>query len=591
MKFMKFKLDIENKILIPFMILTILPITILGIVSYWNGYQLLINDRIRTQEALLKGTVLYIETIDDDVERGRVTLEEGKAEALEYFQRAKRENMAVLEGGEYAFGNPEIFPDALIEEIKNSPDRSLDAKNVQYIFEDFEKWGWTVIYSIDKSFFLEELISIQKYTLLLAIIFLVLSMQSIIFIAHHISKPIKYFAEVCKKIEFGSLKEKVDILRGDEIGVLASSFNNMIDQINASTGKLIEMTRFNEDILQNIYIGIMTTDNSGKMVTINSAGKEILIKYGDSKLLEELGRQILATVSRQRKINEIISISTAGGKVIYIDASTSLLKKGDGTIYGAICSFNDITDRKVLENNIIRVDRLASVGHFAAGLAHEIRNPLTGLKTGIQVIRNREMNRNEHANLELIDGLTYEIDRINSLVAELLDFSRPKQTIRERANIKEIIKKSLDLAKEGIITKKISVDLATDDDGYQVFVDKGQVEQIFLNIITNAIEAMDTGGSLTIKTKSVSIDDTPFIQVDFEDDGIGIEEEILGKIFDPFFTTKTKGTGLGLVVVAKLVEENHGKIEIESTVNAGTKIKVALPEYWRSEDENESSDY
>lgn len=588
---MKFKLDIENKILIPFMILIILPITILGIVSYWNGYQLLINDRVKTQEALLKDTILYIETIDEEVEGGRMSLEAGKAEALEYFQRAKRDNMAIMEDKSYVLTNSAIFSDDLTEKIEISTVKSLDAKNVQFIFEDYEKWGWTIIYSIDKSFFLEELISIQKYTLLLAIIFLVLSMQSIIFIAHHISKPIKYFAEVCKKIEIGNLKEKVDILRGDEIGVLANSFNHMIDQINASTGKLIEMTKFNEDILQNIDIGIMTTDNYGKMVTINTAGKEILKKHEDAKLLEELDRQILGTIKHQRKINEVLSISTSGGKAIFIDASTSLLKKEDGTIYGVICSFNDITDRKILENNIIRVDRLASVGHFAAGLAHEIRNPLTGLKTGIQVIRNREFNRNDLSNLELIDGITYEIDRINSLVAELLDFSRPKQTIRERAKIKDIIKKSLDLAKEGIIIKKISVGLIPGDDEYQVFVDKGQVEQIFLNIITNAIEAMDQEGHLTIRTEKILIDEVSFIQVDFEDDGTGIEEELLGKIFDPFFTTKTKGTGLGLVVVAKLVEENHGKIEIESTVNVGTKIKVALPEYWGFEHEDKSSDY
>ncbi|HWQ79833.1 MAG TPA: ATP-binding protein, partial [Anaerovoracaceae bacterium] len=450
----------------------------------------------------------------------------------------------------------------------------------------FKKWNWTVVLWIDKSFFLEELISIQKYTLLLTIIFLVLAMQSIIFIAHHISKPIKYFAEVCKKVEIGSLKEKVNISRGDEIGVLANSFNNMIDQINASTGKLLEMTRFNEDILQNIGIGIMTTDNYGMMVTINTAGKEILRKHQDADISDILGVQILRTIHNQRKINEIVSSSTSTGKTVYIDASTSLLKKEDGMIYGAICSFNDITDRKILENNIIRVDRLASVGHFAAGLAHEIRNPLTGLKTGIQVIRNREINRKELSNLELIDGLTYELDRINSLVTDLLDFSKPKQTIREKARIKDIVKKSLDLAKEGILTNKISVELPAEDRDYQVFVDKGQIEQIFLNIISNAVEAMASGGHLAIEAESVMMDHMPYIKVTFEDDGIGIEEETLKKIFDPFFTTKTKGTGLGLVVVAKLVEENHGKIEIESAVNVGTKIEVSLPEYWEVEDEN-----
>lgn len=583
---MKFKLDLENKILIPFMILTILPITILGIVSYWNGYQLLFNDRVKTQEALLKEAVLYLDSINDEVESGLIPMEEGKAKAREYFQKANRQNLAILDGEGYVIRNSQLFTEDLKQKIIYNTDHILDDKKVRYIFEDFERWGWIIILGIDKSFFLEELIEIQKYTMLLTIIFLVLSMQSIIFIAHHISKPIKYFAEVCKKIEIGNLKEKVNILRGDEIGVLANSFNNMIDQINTSTGQLIELTKFNEDILKNIDTGIMTTDNSGKMVTINQAGREILKRYEDANLLDELDDQILKTIYHQGRINEIISISTSIGKAIYIDASTSLLRKEDGTIYGAICSFNDITDRKVLENNIIRVDRLASVGHFAAGLAHEIRNPLTGLKTGIQVIRNREVSRDDLSNLDLIDGLTYEIDRINNLVTDLLDFSKPKQTIREKADLKDIIKKSLDLAKEGIHTKKIVTDLLTGNEDYQVFVDKGQVEQVFLNIITNAVEAMESGGHLTIDAKYILIDTMPFIQVSFEDDGGGIETEIQEKIFDPFFTTKAKGTGLGLVVVAKLIEENHGKIEIESAENVGTKIQVSLPEYWGVKNEN-----
>jgi nitrogen fixation/metabolism regulation signal transduction histidine kinase len=568
------------------MILTILPITILGIVSYWTGYQLLISDRVKTQEVLLAGAVLYIETVNEEVESGLMPLAEGKAKALEYFRKAEPGNLAVLEGDRYVLNNPKYFPDDLIGKLRQGTGQSLEYNKLKYIFRDFEQWNWTVVLWIDMSFFLEELISIQKYTLLLTIIFLVLSMQAIIFIAHHISKPIKYFAEVCKKIEIGNLKEKVDIMRGDEIGVLANSFNNMIDQLNASTSKLLEMTRFNEDILQNIGVGIMTTDNSGVLVTINMAGKEILRKHRDADIFGTLDRQIMSTINHRRKINEVVSSSTSMGKTVYVDASTSLLKKEDGTIYGAICSFNDITDRKLLENNIIRVDRLASVGHFAAGLAHEIRNPLTGLKTGIQVIRNREYNRGETSNIELIDGLTYELDRINSLVTDLLDFSKPKQTIREKARIKELVKKSLDLAKEGIVTNKISVGLPAGDEDYQVFVDKGQIEQVFLNIITNAVEAMQPGGHLTIGAESVMIDNMPYIKVIFEDDGAGIEEETLGKIFDPFFTTKIKGTGLGLVVVAKLVEENHGKIEIESAVNVGTKIELSLPEYRENEDEN-----
>ena len=583
---MKFKLDIENKILLPFMVLAILPITILGIVSYWNGYQLLFHDRIESQEALLNDAIVYLEMIDEEVQNHTITLQQGEMKAKTYFLQMNRTNMAILDEDGLLIGNSGWFSDKVINKIRNSNNQITDAGNRRYLFRNFNPWNWTIVMSINKSFFPEELISIQKYALLLTIIFLVLSMQSIIFIAHHISKPIKYFAEVCKKIELGNMKEKVNINRGDEIGVLANSFNHMIDQIDTSTEKLIEMTKFNEDILKNIDIGIMTTDNNGSLLTMNKSGVEILTRYVDDPIMEELEKQTIQTIKEKINLNEVISMNSLNGKVIYIDVGTSLLIKEDGSFYGAICSFNDITERKVLENNLVRVDRLASVGQFAAGLAHEIRNPLTGIKTGIQVIKNRELNKNELANVELMDGLTYEIDRINNLVTDLLDFSKPKQAMREKENICDVIRKSLDLAKEGIVRKEISVAITGKDCPKYVFADKGQAEQIFLNIITNAVEAMDNHGNLLISADTVSEDGINWIRITFEDDGIGIEEEQLDKIFNPFFTTKVKGTGLGLVVVFKLIEENNGKISIESKINQGTKITILLPEYWRDKCED-----
>lgn len=582
---MRLKLDIENKILIPFMILAILPITILGIVSYWNGYQLLFHDRLQSREELLGEALAYIEMIESRVLEGEVSLADGKEEAETIFRNMKRSNLILLEGDRFLIGDETSLDQSVRKKILESKAAFVDAGNHRYLLRHYDKWNWTLVMSISKSIFLEELIAIQKYTLLLTIIFLVLSMQSIIFIAHHISKPIKYFAEVCRKVELGNLKVKVDLNRGDEIGILASSFNHMIDQMNTSTEKLIEMTKFNEDILKNIDIGIMTTDRGGRLLTLNRSGKEILKRYQDVPIMEELELQTLQTIDRKYSINQMITLNGSGGKTIYIDAGTSLLRKEDGSFYGAICSFNDISERKMIENNLIRVDRLASVGQFAAGLAHEIRNPLTGIKTGIQVIKNREASKCNEDSVELMEGLKDEIDRINNLVTDLLDFSKPKQAVRERADVNKIIRKSLDMAKEGILTKEMQVSVMSEANQNFVYADKGQAEQIFLNIITNAVEAVERCGSLRILTELVQEDGIPWIRIIFEDDGIGMDESLLEKIFNPFFTTKLKGTGLGLVVVSKLIEENNGKIFIESQLNKGTKISVLLPEYRRDRNE------
>lgn len=581
----RLKLDIENKILIPFMLLAILPITILGIVSYWNGYQVLFNDRVSTQEMLLRETMQHITFLDQQVEEGLLTMEEAKGRTAEDLRRLNRSNMAILDQQGYILKTSDFFTDAVKNQVENSTGGCED-KKMRFIFKEYSPWGWRVVYGIEKSYFPDELIEIQKYTLLITIIFLVLSMQSIIFIAHHISKPIKYFAEVCKRIEQGNLKEKVNIQRWDEIGVLAKSFDHMIDQINSSTEQLIAMTKFNEDILANIDIGILTTDNSGHLLSVNKRGNEMLERYDDAGILAEMMRQTSDTIGHQRKISKMLHLHTAAAKPIYLDVSTSLLKKEDHTTYGAICSFHDITDRKVLENNLVRVDRLASVGEFAAGLAHEIRNPLTGLKTGLQVIRNREQLRGESFSVELLDGLTDEIDRINHLVSDLLDFSRPRQTVREKAAIRRILQKALDMAKEGIKEKQISVEMDIQQDLPCGYVDQSQAEQIFLNIMTNAVESLAPKGHLRIEAKTVVKAEMRLIKITFTDNGSGIEETIKDKIFDPFFTTKAKGTGLGLVVVAKLVEENGGRIEMESKLSYGTRVKIYLPEYGEGEDEN-----
>ncbi len=572
------KLDIENKILIPFMILTILPITILGIVSYLNGYQLLMNHKTKNLKASFTEIMTYIEMVDEDIGNKYMTIDEGKEKAIQYFNKVNKENMAVIENETFIMNHFNEDDESLIPKIDANL-QTLENDHMTFYFDSYEPWGWTIILGIDKTYFLDELLDIQKYILLMAIIFLVIAMQAIVFIAHSISKPIKKFAEVCETIEINNL-EKIKINRSDEIGVLANAFNRMIDQLNASTDELIYMKKFNEDILENVYIGIMTTDKNAGVVSVNHTDKKIFEYYNYDDIYKPLNDQILQTIKEDKNINTVIAIKLAsnGGKTIYLDVSTSLLKT-DHQIKGAICSFNDITRRKTLENNIVRVDRLASVGNFAAGLAHEIRNPLTGIKTSIQVIKNRMNTSKDTSSIGLVNGITYEIDRINHLITELLDFSKPKQTNYEVTSIMDILKKALDLTHKGMHQKKISVKMKAADTPFFVLVDKDQVEQIFINIITNATDAMMENGRLDIEMKYTVLDNVPFVSTAFTDNGIGIEPEIVEKVFDPFFTTKSKGTGLGLSVVSSLIEENNGKIEIESIKDVGTKLRILFPIY------------
>lgn len=585
------KLDIENKILIPFMTLAILPIIILGVVSYWNGYQLLLNDKIQHLDASLKESIAYIEMLDKDVHRNIITSNEAKKKAKQYFENIQKKNIIILDGKEFIFNHSIFDSSELNQIIENENDHIYNKSKNKLLFVSatYEPWNWTVVLGIDKTTFSYELLKIQKYILLVAVIFLVISMQAIIFIAHSISKPIRKFADTCKKVEIDNLKEKINISRSDEIGILANAFNSMIDQLNISTEELMRIKKFNEDILKNISIGIMTTDKNGNLLSINETAKSILNGYKNNiSLLDELNKQIIITIKEERNINTVLTLTNViKGKTLYFDVSTSLLRIENNQITGAICSFNDITHRKTLENNIVKVDRLASVGQFAAGLAHEIRNPITGIKTSIQVIKNRITNNDDNTSIELIDGITYEIARINNLITELLDFSKPKQSNRQKISILNVLKKSLDLTKESSSRKRIAIhsDINNGDD-YFVFVDVGQAEQIFINILANSIDAIIYNGKIHISMEYVLVDNNSFVLIIFEDNGDGMETETIERIFDPFFTTKAKGTGLGLTVVSKLIEENNGKIEVESTKGIGTKFKVYLPAYTEEENEN-----
>jgi len=580
------KWDIENKILIPFMILVILPIIIIGIVSYWNGYQLLLNNKVKNLEDNLDDHILFVNKINEEVERNDITVDLAKEKAITYFKELNKDGMVIFEDGEIVLNNLSADDSS----VKMILDRGFKSKlnvykndDMLFVYRGFDKWQWNIGYGLYKDIFTDELIQIQKYTLLVAIIFLIFSMQATILIAHNISRPMKMLADMCYKIGKGNLKEKININREDEIGILAEAFNNMVGKLEKNTRKLLNMKKFNEDILRNISIGIITTDKKGNILSINQAGERILEYSTNSsdereKLLAALMKQLSRTLLDEDNKNDIIVFNrVSDGTKQYLDVSTSPLRTENEETNGAICSFGDITKRKRIENNIERINRLTSVGELAAGLAHEIRNPLAGMKMSIQVLKGRLCSEDDESNQRLFKSTIYEIDRLNNLITELLDFAKPHLPKYEMTNILEILNKSLELTKKNIREKDIKTNIDIETSKFSVYVDKAQIEQVFINIIKNAVNASRPQGRLNIKLEVVSRGKEEFLSISFEDNGLGIEPENLEKIFNPFFTTNPQGTGLGLSVVHKLVTENNGEIEVESVVDKGTKFIIKFP--------------
>jgi len=574
------RVDIENKILIPFMILLITSILMICIVSYINGYNLLLENEIENSSNNLSEMLIFI----DNARESSEDEEETKKFVVEYYNNLEKNNLVIFSSGEIllnSYDNEDAWIESLMNEKLNYNNKSFSTKNYIFTYQIYDDWNWILGYRLNKDIFFYEVLESQKYILLIAIVSLVFSMQATILIAYNISKPIKMLAELCDRIvDQGSFQENIEIKRKDEIGILAKAFNNMLYRLQRNNKELIEVTKFNEDILKNIPAGIITTDQYGRILSINQAAEEFLNteRNIDRDIRENLLKQLDETLETNKKLNNVLIFNDIQeGNKIYLDVTTSILKINEGSKSGAICNFNDISERKKIENNMDTLDRLTSIGQLAAGIAHEVRNPLAGMKTGIQVLKNRLCKEDDYSNEKLFNGVLHEIDRINHLITSLLNFAKPRAPQYEKTDLSEVLDRALELVNKTALENNIKINININCKNIMAFVDKAQIEQIFLNIIKNAMNAIDKDGILNINFSNYFEESGYFVEIEFQDNGCGIQPQDFNKIFNPFFTTRPQGAGLGLSVVYELVKSNQGEINIQSIVNEGTNVKLKFP--------------
>jgi two-component system sensor histidine kinase HydH len=215
-------------------------------------------------------------------------------------------------------------------------------------------------------------------------------------------------------------------------------------------------------------------------------------------------------------------------------------------------------------------EELAAVGELAASIAHEVRNPLAGMKGALDVLRGELAVK--PSNLEIVDELLAQIERLEQLVKDLLTYARPSMVNRHPFDLQEMLDRLLKLYKEQAETSGITVRRTYGPGTGELVADLPQMEQVFLNLIHNAVQAMEDGGTLTVST---SVEDAHLV-ISFEDTGKGIPEADLARIFQPFFTTKHRGSGLGLPIVKKIVDAHEGTVEVHSRSGGGTKVRIRL---------------
>lgn len=325
----------------------------------------------------------------------------------------------------------------------------------------------------------------QNKMIIFAIIaILVIALTISVSINRYVTRPVRALVEGTRKIAEGDLNYSIPLKSADEIGQLASSFNQMTSDLKRADDKLIDW----------------------------------------GKTLEQ---------KVQQRTKEL----------------------------------------RLAENQLFQSEKLASLGKLAAGVAHEINSPLTGVLTYSSLLfKEKKEGDPEKEDLEVIVN---ETNRCKRIVKGLLDFARQTEPDKAPSDINEVIEKSIDLIAHQASIQSIKIEKKVKPDIPRIMIDKGQIQQVFINILLNAIEAMPQGGTLTV---SSGIQDQ-MLAIGFTDTGAGIPEENLRKIFDPFFTTKKqgRGTGLGLSVSYGIIERHHGRLEVKSKVGKGTTFTIWLP--------------
>jgi len=266
------------------------------------------------------------------------------------------------------------------------------------------------------------------------------------------------------------------------------------------------------------------------------------------------------------------------------DLSVRMKEKREDEMGRLIASFDSMVDKldtakKELEQyhfqQMERADRLASVGEMAAGIAHEIKNPLTGIAAAITIIK--DDFEQDDPRTEIINEVLEQIKRLDKTVNDLLFFGKPTLPEPTLININGLVEKTLTFASQHKSGRNIEKKMEQEETLPPVFVDPKQIQQVFLNLILNALQAMPNGGVLTVRTELIGSGGKEWARVSIADTGPGIPAQLLPKIFTPFFTTKAQGTGLGLAICHKLVTQHGGEIKVSSEDGVGTVFTVDLP--------------
>jgi C4-dicarboxylate-specific signal transduction histidine kinase len=417
------------------------------------------------------------------------------------------------------------------------------------------EFNWTPIH--------RKLGRMRRQALLLAVISVFLGIFITYLIARLMVSPLKDLAHATHRVAEGHLDFQVESRTRDEIGELAEAFNIMTVNLKRST-----VSRdYLDTILDSMADGIVVVNPDGAISMVNQ-GALTLSGFTETDLLDHTVTDLLSV--------EENTMMTHSGDKIPVAISEGTFRTADGTLKGTVYVVHDMRPMKKLQNRLLQSEKMAAVGQLAAGVSHEINNPL-GVILGFAQGLVRRLPPGDGMELPL-KSIEREAMRCKDLVQDLLMFSRATHAEKEPMDLNRAVEGALSLVQAQARMDMAEVKVSLARDLPKVYGNKNQIQQVVINLANNAMDAMPKGGTLSVETEMLVDDMRSWVVLKMQDTGVGIPPEVLPRIFEPFFTTKAvgKGTGLGLSLVYEIIKKHSGSVEVQSRPGR-TEFTIKLP--------------